>query len=520
MSDSTGHPIQVTLAVIGEGKNRNHLVEKFAREITRERLALLESALRIVPIPCNDEQNITQAETEIDRTLAKYPGQTGLIILIDQDPAGVVLEKFERKRKTQFKENPKGSIPYFLIPSGTLTSKQTQRTSTAIEEKEIEAVARRLKGTNGPVLLIGETGTGKTRIARRLHEGVFGRKDKTLLEVNCASLDPTEARMSTFFRGVEHGVYSDVGQANPVFKDIEGGTLFLDEFQELRIHQQAMLLDLLDSFTTTVSGHCVGNNKIAWSADVQVMVAINEPLKDLFRKRKLRKDIYHRLWRRIPLPALRERLEEVGRDVAERELRHKILRMQEIGIRLTPPKNGLDSKTNLLENIRKAFTFIYEEECLVPGRVSLEQMPVPEELIEHRWPGNFRELEALAHMLMDEGVVGNWEGRIQEKFKELIGGTIEWKETQSRQSFEGNPGQLIGKAWETALTRPNTSLPQMARSLGLDPRSIKKRLEYLCDPSGESPCKTWFSFLQELPDVQKEQLVAAARAFLSQISGN
>ena len=93
-------------------------------------------------------------------------------------------------------------------------------------------------------------------------------------------------------------------------------------------------------------------------------------------------------------------------------------------------------------------------------------MPVPEELIEHRWPGNFRELEALAHMMMDEGVVGNWEGRIQEKFKELISGTIERKDTKIRQLVEENPGQLIGRAWETALTRPNISLPQMARSLG------------------------------------------------------
>lgn len=519
MRGSTGYPIQTTLAVIGAGKDRNHLIGELAREITKDRLAMLESALRVVPIPCNDEQDINQAEAEIDKILAKYPDQTGLIILIGQDPSGVVLERFERKRKTQFKDTPKEPIPYFLIPSITLISEQTQVTSTAIEEREIEAVAKRLKGTNGPVLLIGETGTGKTRIARRLHEGVFNRKDKKFLEVNCASLDPTEQRMSTFFRGVENGIYTDVKQANSVFKDIEGGTLFLDEFQELRIHQQAMLLDLLHSFTTTVSGYHVGNNKDDWHADVQVLVAINEPLKDLFRKRKLRKDIYHRLWRRVPLPALRERLEELGRDVAERELRHKILRMQEIGLRLTPSKNALDAKTNLLAKIRKAFTFIYEEEGLVPGRVSLEQMPVPEELIEHRWPGNFRELEALAHMLMDEGVVGNWEGRIQEKFKELTGGIIDRKDAQSRKSFEGNPGQLVGRAWETALTRPNTSLPQIARFLGLDPRSIRKRLEYLCDPSGESPCKTWFSFLQELPDVQKEQLVVAARAFLSRISG-
>ena len=165
MRDSAGYPIQATLAVIGVGTDRNHLIEKLAGEITKERLAMLESALRVVPIPCNDEQDITQAEMEIDRTLAKYPEQTGLIILIDQDPAGVVLERFERKRRKQFKDTPKKPIPYFLIPSITLTSKQTHQTSTAIEEREIEAVAKRLKGTNGPVLLIGETGTGKTRIA-------------------------------------------------------------------------------------------------------------------------------------------------------------------------------------------------------------------------------------------------------------------------------------------------------------------------------------------------------------------
>ena len=165
----------------------------------------------------------------------------------------------------------------------------------------ILATERRLEHRLPPVLIEGETGTGKSALARWLHRS-GPRADRPLVTVNCAALPETLAESELF--GHERGAFTDAKRARlGLFEAADGGTLFLDEIGTLAPATQAKVLVALDDGVIRRLG---GTRELR--VDVRVIAASNRPLDELARAGTFREDLFHRLnLLRLTLPPLRER---------------------------------------------------------------------------------------------------------------------------------------------------------------------------------------------------------------------
>ncbi len=212
---------------------------------------------------------------------------------------------------------------------------------------KITAADRRLSGYLPPVLIEGETGTGKTAIARWIHRN-GPRGDAPLVELNCSALPESLAEAELF--GHERGAFTDAKAARiGLMEAADGGTLFLDELPSLSPSLQAKLLTALEDHTIRRVGASRGI-----PVDARIIAATNAELGALVSAGKFREDLLHRLdLFRVRLPPLRER----GKDI-----------------------------------------LVLADELLarVSRRYGQKIGPIPPEgqqrLLAHRWPGNVREL--------------------------------------------------------------------------------------------------------------------------------
>jgi two-component system response regulator HydG len=158
-----------------------------------------------------------------------------------------------------------------------------------------------------PVLIVGETGTGKGYVARRIHER-SPRAAQPFVEVNGASLNATFLESELF--GHERGAFTDARQAKRGLLEVAArGTLFLDEVGELAPEVQPKLLKVLEDRTFRRLG---GTAEL--KSDARVLAATNQPLADRVREGAFRADLYYRLQvLTLALPALRERQGELAR---------------------------------------------------------------------------------------------------------------------------------------------------------------------------------------------------------------
>jgi two-component system, NtrC family, response regulator AtoC len=166
--------------------------------------------------------------------------------------------------------------------------------------------AARVASHMAPVLILGETGTGKELVARHIHAAGV-RRDQPFIALNCAAI-PKELVETTLF-GHERGAFPGASeQRRGVFEEADGGTLFLDEVGELPLSAQAALLRVLETKQLTRVG-----SVRAVDVDVRVISATHCDLEDMVRARSFRADLYHRLNVLIMrVPPLRERPEEIA----------------------------------------------------------------------------------------------------------------------------------------------------------------------------------------------------------------
>lgn len=159
--------------------------------------------------------------------------------------------------------------------------------------------------TEIPVLIFGETGTGKELAARRIHEA-GPRAQGPFLEVNCAALSETLLESELF--GHVKGAFTGATEHRlGKFAAASGGTLFLDEIGEMSAACQAKILRVLEEKKVTP----LGSDK-PLSSDTRIIAATNKNLTEMMIEKKFREDLYYRLCGiEIDMPSLRERLEDI-----------------------------------------------------------------------------------------------------------------------------------------------------------------------------------------------------------------
>jgi len=202
--------------------------------------------------------------------------------------------------------------------------------------------------SQGRVLILGESGSGKELVARALHEG-SGRNKNSFIEVNCAAI-PHELIESELF-GHEKGSFTGAFESKKgKFELADEGTLFLDEIGDMSLITQAKVLRVIETQEFQKVG---GSKKI--KVDVRIIAATNKELEEEIQSGNFREDLYFRL-NVIPIhvPSLRERKSDIPL-LAEHFLRNLAAQYGQ-------------KKKSISKNTAKA-------------------------LMDYDWPGNVRELK-------------------------------------------------------------------------------------------------------------------------------
>jgi transcriptional regulator with GAF, ATPase, and Fis domain len=168
-----------------------------------------------------------------------------------------------------------------------------------------EQLIRNAAASDATVLIIGETGTGKELIARRIHD-LSRRADHAFVAVNCGGIVETLLQSELF--GHAKGAFTGAMEARKgKLRQADGGTVFLDEIGELSMRMQAVLLRVLQDRTFEP----VGKDETI-QVDVRIIAATNVDLDEAVRQKTFRQDLLHRLnVILILIPPLRERREDI-----------------------------------------------------------------------------------------------------------------------------------------------------------------------------------------------------------------
>lgn len=205
------------------------------------------------------------------------------------------------------------------------------------------------------VLLLGESGTGKSVLARYIHT-MSDRTNEPFVSINCASLPEhlVESELFGYVKGAFTGAHEQGKEG--LFDRADGGTLFLDEVGELSLSTQAKLLQVLQEKTF----HPIGSLEER-TVDVRIIAATNRSLGDMVKEGTFREDLYYRLnVVDITLPSLRERKKDIV------PLIYSFL-------------NEANEKLGMNKSISEA--------CM-------------EHLLHYDWPGNIRQLENVIERLV------------------------------------------------------------------------------------------------------------------------
>ncbi len=200
---------------------------------------------------------------------------------------------------------------YKVLSSQMLQEGQAEESETKIIYKgdamrQTLHMAEKIAKSKAPILILGETGTGKSLLAKYIHEH-SDRRDKPFLSINIASLSPSiiESELFGYKKGAFTGAEKD-GRIG-LFEAANGGTLFLDEIGELPYDLQAKFLHVLQEETVIPVG-----SHTPIKLDIRVLCATNCDLRKMIEAGKFREDLYHRInIFDMLMPPLRKRQEDI-----------------------------------------------------------------------------------------------------------------------------------------------------------------------------------------------------------------
>jgi DNA-binding NtrC family response regulator len=242
-----------------------------------------------------------------------------------------------------------------------------------------------LARTSLPMLVLGETGTGKSALAERVVHPATGRSGP-FVSVDLAAIPETLIGSELF--GTARGAFSGAVDRRGRFEEANGGTLFLDEIGNLPLEAQRMLLLALQDGRITRLGETAVR-----AVDVKLVAATNSDLRARVQKGTFRADLYARLnpAARLVVPPLRERIEDleellgvfVRRKLAAGADRALLAEYMEVaGLRGAPHAELQIARRGAPAPPERGVGFVLAKPSL-------------DELLRHPWPGNVRELELL-----------------------------------------------------------------------------------------------------------------------------
>ncbi len=302
------------------------------------------------------------------------------------------------------------------------------------------SVARQYARSVSAILIYGETGTGKERLAQSIHNE-SSMRDGPFVAINCGAL-PSSLLESELF-GYEEGAFTGAGRGGKtgLFELAHGGTIFLDEINELDVQLQGKLLRVIQEHEVMR----VGGIKVI-PVSFRLIAASNIPLREEIERGKIRRDLYYRLnVLDIRLPPLRERFEDIAplfegfvRDCAMRDGDRAPSR---------PPDFFLEA------------------------------------LRAHDWPGNVRELEnvaekwAVLRRLLDAESAAHL---TLESFTALGAATTRTGAPEDAGdmaiSCDGSLDEIASRAVRAVLKEEDGNISRAARRLDIDRQTLRKKL--------------------------------------------
>lgn len=287
--------------------------------------------------------------------------------------------------------------------------------------EDIKSVAK----LDSTVMLHGETGTGKTLIARVIHN-LSGRKGP-FVEINCAAI-PENLLESELF-GYEKGAFTGaLSQKKGKFEAANDGTIFLDEISEMPLSLQPKLLKIVQEKTFERLGSI---NKIKTNA--RIIAATNRNLRELVADKRFREDLYFRLnVFPIEIPSLRERKQHI-------------------------PEITAYLVKKISSRVGKAVS-----------NVSKDTM---DRLIRYTWPGNIRELENI----LERSIITSRGHEIN--IPESIFSDISHINEGESLEIEGDMRTVEKRAIENALRKTSGNRRRAAEILGISLRSLQYKIK-------------------------------------------
>ena len=273
-------------------------------------------------------------------------------------------------------EEPGAEAPADQMESKLPSSALDKLTGNSEAIRQCKAMIAKLARSQAPVLVSGDSGSGKELAARLIHD-LGPRGDGPFIPVNCGAI-PTELMESEFFGHKKGSFTGAAADKDGLFQAADGGTLLLDEVADLPLHMQVKLLRVIQEKKVMPIG-----SREEVPVDVRILSATHQPLKPLVESGKFRSDLYFRLnVIEIHMPGLSEREEDIPvladrflKEIAEQWQGEKTLSISEKAMQALQRHHYTGNVRELINILQRAVTMC-EGNVIEPEDLLLEHVEV------------------------------------------------------------------------------------------------------------------------------------------------